>query len=1102
VNTATLIARSLFHYRRTHAGVAVGAAVGTAILVGALVVGDSVRYTLRAIALERLGDVDLAADLGGRLCRDRLAADLAARLGARAAPVLRLRGIAANSDGSARANGVQVLGVDERFWALGAPRDPLADGDGQVALGERLAAHLGVGPGDDVLVRLEKPSLLSRDAPLSVAEDASAAMRPTVAAVVPDEALGRFGLQANQLAPYNVFVPLGTLQGKAQQAGRANLILLAGKDGPLDLEAANAALREAWQLADAGLEVRELREQGAIELRSDHVFLDPQVARAAARAAPAATGILTYFVNEIRAGERATPYSMVTASGPLTPEGTAADPAEPEIVISSWLKDDLGATVGSSVELTYFVVGAMRRLEERTSAFRVRAVEPLSSPRADRTLMPHFPGLAEADNCRDWTPGIPIDLKRIRKKDEDYWAEHRGTPKAFISLAAGQKMWDNRFGNLTAVRYPAERGIAGVIEGLRRELDPASVGLFLRPVRAQALAASGKALDFGQLFLGLSFFLIVAALLLTGLLFVFGIEQRTEEVGTLLAVGFTPRQVRRALLCEGGLLALGGGVVGAFAGTLYTRVVLLGLSTLWSGAVAKAAVRYHARSLTLVLGGLAGVAVAVAAMWVMLRKQARRPARELLTGQSDAASLGPSRGLVRQPGVWVALAALVAVCGLAVAMGPRRDQAAAMAFFGSGALLLLGALAGCHGLLGAASRESPKPRTSLASLGWRNAARRRGRSLAVIGLLACASFLVVAVGANRKDPHAQARRRDSGTGGFALFGESALPLFEDLNSPKGRETCGLEAEDMEGVSVVPLRVHEGDDASCLNLNRAQKPRLLGIDPEELASRGAFAFLKTAQGAAADKPWILLERDLGEDVVAAVADDPTATWGLSISVGDTLDYTDGRGRPFKVRLVGVIGGSILQGNLLIAERSFTERFPSDDGYRAFLIDAPPGRADAVSATLSRALQDVGLELTPAARRLADFGAVENTYLSIFQALGGLGLLLGSVGLGIVVLRNVLERRSELALLRAVGFRSWALSWVVLAEHWGLLGLGILGGVVAAVVAVAPALRSPGAGVPGLSLALTLVAVVASGLLWTWLATALALRGPLLSALRNE
>src|SRR5207249_5417857 len=139
--------------------------------------------------------------------------------------------------------------------------------------------------------------------------------------------------------------------------------------------------------------------------------------------------------------------------------------------------------------------------------------------------------------------------------------------------------------------------------------------------------------------------------------------------------------------------------------------------------------------------------------------------------------------------------------------------------------------------------------------------------------------------------------------------------------------------------------------------------------------------------------------------------------------------------------GTVAKSIRQGNLIIDEAEFIKRFPGESGHRMFLIDAPSNSIAQVSATVSRALQDAGLELTPAVQRLNAFNAVQNTYLGTFQVLGGLGLLLGSTGLGVVVLRNVLERRGELGLLTAVGFRRKSLRQLVLAEHGALLGLGL-------------------------------------------------------------
>jgi hypothetical protein len=371
----------------------------------------------------------------------------------------------------------------------------------------------------------------------------------------------------------------------------------------------------------------------------------------------------------------------------------------------------------------------------------------------------------------------------------------------------------------------------------------------------------------------------------------------------------------------------------------------------------------------------------------------------------------------------------------------------------------------------------------------------------------------VAVGANRLDADRDATSRAAGTGGFALFGESTLPVVRDLNTASGWEFFGLDDEMMKGVSAVPFRLRDGDDASCLNLNRAQVPRLLGVNPESMAKRNAFTFAKSLNASDEVNPWLMLNREervaraeaAQNDAIPAIGDAASIQWALGKKLGDTISYTDEHGRSFDVRLVGGLSGSILQGYLIIDEAEFVKRFPGESGHRLFLIDVASDSEPAVqqvSAGLSRGLRDVGLELTSTTRRLAALNAGQNTYLNTFQVLGGLGLLLGSAGLGVVVLRNVLERRGELALLQAIGFRRRSLRWLVLSEHGGLLTLGLGVGMLAALIAVLPVLLVPGARVHSIALTLTLIGVMVSGLAWTWFATWMALRGSLQAGLRNE
>jgi putative ABC transport system permease protein len=239
----------------------------------------------------------------------------------------------------------------------------------------------------------------------------------------------------------------------------------------------------------------------------------------------------------------------------------------------------------------------------------------------------------------------------------------------------------------------------------------------------------------------------------------------------------------------------------------------------------------------------------------------------------------------------------------------------------------------------------------------------------------------------------------------------------------------------------------------------------------------------------------------EEPIPAIGDANSIQWALGKRIGDTLDYVDDRGRPFQVRLVGAVANSILQGQLLISETEFMRRFPGESGHRCFLIDTDGPEAP-IARELTRGLTDLGFETTPTVDRLNRFNAVQNTYLNTFQWLGGLGLLLGSVGLGLVVQRNVLERRGELALLAAVGFTQSRIRSMILSEHLRLLWQGMAWGLASALLATAPMWTTAPRALPWNSLGLILAAVFANGLVWTWLATRQACRGELLAALRGE
>ena len=343
--------------------------------------------------------------------------------------------------------------------------------------------------------------------------------------------------------------------------------------------------------------------------------------------------------------------------------------------------------------------------------------------------------------------------------------------------------------------------------------------------------------------------------------------------------------------------------------------------------------------------------------------------------------------------------------------------------------------------------------------------------------------------------------------------ESDQPILYDINTEDGRFALSFSADDsslLAATRTFGLRVKSGDDASCLNLYLPRQPRILGV-PEGLLQRGGFAWAASAAESDEEKanPWLLLAKPLAPDAdgtpcVPVVIDMNTAMYALHLTggVGQTYDVTDDQGRTIRLRVVGLLSNSIFQGDLLLAEDRLLEHFPEISGRRFFLIECRGQQTGAVAAAWNRTLGDFGLSTEGTGDRLASFLAVQNTYLSTFQSLGGLGLLLGTIGLAAVQLRNVLERRRELALLRAVGFRRSTLGWLVLLENALLLMAGLGCGTGAAAIAVLPHFLAGSAAVPLESLALMLLTIVVVGLLASLLAVRATLRAPLVAALRGQ
>jgi hypothetical protein len=285
-----------------------------------------------------------------------------------------------------------------------------------------------------------------------------------------------------------------------------------------------------------------------------------------------------------------------------------------------------------------------------------------------------------------------------------------------------------------------------------------------------------------------------------------------------------------------------------------------------------------------------------------------------------------------------------------------------------------------------------------------------------------------------------------------------------------------------------MRRWQGQDISCLNLTQPTTPTILAVPPELMQApdkdhKHRFTF---AQGGG-ENPWLLLNEPQSDGSFPVIADKNTAQYILHLdSLGKTIEVPDAAGTPRTLKLVATLSDSIFQSELLMSEPNFRQLFPGVDGFGVVLADCSENRQKAVEQSLNTQLGEYAVDTEPTAYRLARYLEIQNTYLSTFQALGALGLMLGTIGLAVVLVRTVIERKAELALLASLGFRRADRIVLILSENVFLLVLGLVVGTVCALVGILPALVGSARGINLPALGATLAIVFLIGLISSTLA----------------
>ena len=1012
----TFITQNLRRYKRYYLLIALAVALANTIITGSLFVGDSVRYTLVSRVDERLGNA-LTLITSGTGFMDEALADMPALKGS-AATVFFTNGFVSHS---LALQPVSVWGVDSSIESIAAQGFVVPD-VGEVVINRKTANELSLNAGDDIVVRLPSASMIPSGS-LFVTDNYTTSLRLRIKAIVDSRQSGNLNLRNEQSLPFNLFINRQELLYEMDMEGKCNIIML-------NRNLSDDELSKSWLPSLSGITVEN---RGSYqEVVSEAVFLDKNLVSRLNERFPNTNHLFSYLVNDISATsklETSIPYSFVTAIdrfGGIELTGN-------DMILSDYAALRLSASIGDTVTLAFYVSAELKVLSEEKRPFVVRDIMPLQVFHADGRLSAEFPGLYDVDNCADWDSDLPIEMERITQEDEDYWDLWRTTPKALIAYSEAASLWSNNYGVATALRISSDEEVA-----LSEILSSADAGITLVLPRETGLAAARGGVDFKSLFLSLAFFVIAAALLLATIPLGGMMHDRRKELLLLQALGYTTKRIHKILVNELAIMTVVATVTGMITAVIYNILVLFALGNIWKGAVHTENFIASIEPASLIIGSIISLSICFATVWLSLRRILKINAvqnSKFKIKFVEGSALRNSKLKIWLPVFLLVLMHILIFANFAFAQSP-------VLYMATGLIALLASITGYTNIV---SRWASKP-FNKKSIVYKNLKYRIRNGLVSVAALTCGVFVVFSVGLNRKS-FSDSSSLMSGTGGFTLWGENSVPLYHSLSTTEGRTRFGLSGLP-EKTEIIQLYRNSGDDASCLNLNKAPQPTVIGVDVERLA-KASFTFAETKIDV-----WSELKQKQGE-FYPVIADQTVLQWGLMKSVGDTITYINRKGEPVILQFIGGLDNSIFQGNLLIDKEFFAEIW-GEDGSELMLVKTTESSKHDVKQMLSHALANYGLQLEFCNERLKEFNSVIDSYLTIFLMLGGLGLLIGLFGMLLIIKRGLLDRAGEVSTLLAIGFKIDTIKKQLFRESMTVPVYAIAAGTIAALLAVTSAI----------------------------------------------
>lgn len=1056
------------------------------MITGSLLTGSSVRHSLKKSSIERLGNTGIVISSGTRYFDISLAERLKDNAKINCSGLLELNGYCQNLNSQKEAFKIHIYAVNSDFFSF-QKNDSISIRHGEVAVNKILADYLMLKPGDDLAIHFKEVTEIPAEAPFATDRQSSASLVLKTGTILDPDKSGSFSLSISQIMPMNIFVNLSDIESDNGNSLKINRLLIEKQNNNSVIKIYNI-LRQVLKLSDIGLRLREIKKTGQYELTSARVFIDEALVGEISNLVPSSAPVITYLGNKFRVNGRSTPYSFISGlPSSLYPKVSTGN----RIIINRWMADDLEAKTGDSLQISWYSPDSLNKLSERSYNFIIDRIGEMNGLWADSLLMPDFPGISGSKSCSDWNAGIPIKMKEIRRKDEDYWNKYKGTPKAFINYEKGKELWGNNFGPATAIRFQTGITDNEIERKLTGSLDPGKIGFTITDLESESVKAAEESVDFGTLFLSLGFFLIIASVVLLSFAVSSHFDQKRGQINIYFALGFKTGWIKKLLFAESVIIASAGCFIGALAGIIANVLITNALNSVWRGAVQTNTLKAYFDLTPVITGFVLTILTTIIFLLIKISrylKKLNRKEKEIHKQHSPRSNL-----------ILLVTSAILTISLFLLSIVYKSHE---LSFcFASGTFMLITlVLFWRQYFIGDSTLKNNyiKQKNGLSRLYF---SIYPSHALTPILFIAAGIFAVFITGVNRMDFNKKYLTRASGTGGYLLWCENVIPVKEDLNSETGRKSLGIDEEQFSKMSFVQARVSSGNDASCLNLNHVILPPLMGVDPSDFIKKGSFSFAKKSADMKVKNPWDFLNITSSTSTIYGIADQTVLEWGLKCKTGDTLILRAENGQPLKVIIAAGLQSSVFQGYVLIGMENFKKFYPSASGSSVMLVDGDPELTDLYKNTLSERFDNSGIYIEKTNDRLAAFYEVTNTYLSVFGVFGALGMITGIAGLGFVLLKNYNQRKREFALMLATGFPFKRIRKMILSEQMIILLAGLSTGIISAIIATLPSLEGR-TDLPWMFLSGMVLAIMITGLVTLLLSVRAISDDSLITSLKKE